>query len=244
VNPLSSRELLDVWEAGLQQSATQRALALLAAACPEMSAETLTALSIGQRDSLLLSLREWAFGSRFSALVKCPDCGERLELDFEAADVREPARDANPETQSLRVDGYEVQFRLPSSADLAMSSGEEGLSEIRSRLIERCVTTARYQGEPAAIESLPPPVLSRLAEEMALADPQADTWMQMRCPACSRQTQAVFDIAAYFWNEIDVWARRLLHDVHCLARAYGWSEASILSLSPRRRQHYLEIVLA
>jgi len=38
------------------------------------------------------------------------------------------------------------------------------------------------------------------------------------------------------------WAQRILADVNVLARAYGWSEREILSLSPTRRRHYLELV--
>ena len=39
-------------------------------------------------------------------------------------------------------------------------------------------------------------------------------------------------------------AKRLLMDVHLLARAYGWSEAEVLALSPARRRFYLEMVEA
>ncbi|HEX2516118.1 MAG TPA: phage baseplate protein, partial [Chloroflexota bacterium] len=37
-------------------------------------------------------------------------------------------------------------------------------------------------------------------------------------------------------------ARRLLREVHTLARAYGWREAEILALPGRRRQTYLDLV--
>jgi len=33
-----------------------------------------------------------------------------------------------------------------------------------------------------------------------------------------------------------------LSDVHTLARAYGWRERDILTLSPTRRQFYLNMV--
>ena len=52
------------------------------------------------------------------------------------------------------------------------------------------------------------------------------------------------DIAGFFWAELDAWARRLLREIHTLARFYGWSEAEILALSPLRRRCYLEMVQA
>jgi len=52
----------------------------------------------------------------------------------------------------------------------------------------------------------------------------------------------MFDIVSFFWSEICVQAKRLLREVHILARAYGWREADILSMSAARRQLYLEMV--
>ena len=43
---------------------------------------------------------------------------------------------------------------------------------------------------------------------------------------------------------MDVRARRLLDEVHALARSYSWSERQILELSEVRRRAYLERVLA
>jgi hypothetical protein len=53
----------------------------------------------------------------------------------------------------------------------------------------------------------------------------------------------VFDIISFFWTELDSLARRLLQDVHVLAKAYSWREADILSMSATRRQFYLEMVM-
>jgi hypothetical protein len=50
------------------------------------------------------------------------------------------------------------------------------------------------------------------------------------------------DIITFFWMEIKTRARRLLTEVHLLARTYGWSENDILTMSPRRRTMYLQMV--
>ena len=47
MNALSAAELVHAWERGLSHSAVDRALLLLAAACPELSSDVLAHLSIG-----------------------------------------------------------------------------------------------------------------------------------------------------------------------------------------------------
>ena len=75
-----------------------------------------------------------------------------------------------------------------------------------------------------------------------LASPGAMPGQILNCPTCGNQWQLFFDIAAFLWLKIEMQARRLLREVHTLARAYGWREADILALSPWRRQAYLEMI--
>jgi hypothetical protein len=98
MRPLTAQELLDVWERGLALPPVQRALALLAAACPETPPEALARESVGRRDGRLLWLREWTFGPRLVSLAACPACGERLETAFDVADIRveETGRSRSP----------------------------------------------------------------------------------------------------------------------------------------------------
>jgi hypothetical protein len=76
---------------------------------------------------------------------------------------------------------------------------------------------------------------------MEEADPLADIQIRLSCPCCEHRWRASFDIVSFIWTEIEVWVRRVVSDVHTLATAYGWSEREILSLSPLRRQMYLEM---
>ena len=48
------------------------------AACPETDAEALAALSIGERDALLLRLRHWTFGALLTGAADCFQCGEPI----------------------------------------------------------------------------------------------------------------------------------------------------------------------
>ncbi len=100
---LSTSELISVWEQGLSKSLVQRALILLSAAYPDASLESLAQLTIGQRDGVLLSLRERIFGSQLESISRCPACGERLELLFQVSDIQIPvlARTPHPNQSKL-----------------------------------------------------------------------------------------------------------------------------------------------
>ncbi len=244
MRPLSASELLEIWERGWAQPPIQRAITLLALARPETPAESLIKLSIGQRNAVLLTLREQLFGPQLASLAKCDSCGEQLELTFAAADILRAGQPELAERLAIIHDEYEVQFRLPNSEDLAaVVRGEDGTA-MRQRLFERCVLAAHHNSEAIAAGQLPAEVVETVAERMAQADPQADVRFTLSCPQCGHQTQARFDIASFFWNEIHAWACRLLRQVHALASAYGWRESEILAMSPWRRQLYLEMIRA
>lgn len=258
MRPLSAAELLDIWEQGQHGSPLQQGLLLLTAACPESTAEQLAHLPLGRRDALLIQLRAWTFGPQLASVVNCPHCAERLEFTLEndallvapAVAVEEP-----PTTLALQIEGYAVTFRLPTSVDLAAITPLAAADTAQQTLLARCLlevravdkaehaaATAVIPVPPIPLAQVPLTVLSAVLEQMAAADPQADMQFALTCPACTAQWSAFLDIAAFFWRELDDWARRTLREVHILARAYGWREAEILALSAWRRRAYLELV--
>ncbi len=255
---LSTTELLDAWAQGYAQPPPRRALVLLSSACPELEPDALARLTIGQRDSLLLTLREWTFGPRVTGVVGCPRCAEEVELAFDVADVRagEAAPlDSSPSTHTVAVDGYEVVFRAPDSTDLLALAANGAAT--REALLARCLVSVTAVDPPVAPPDLAPqaelraaPPLSEAAQAaiaeavdtaLEAVDPQAEIELSLVCPACGHQWQALFDIEAFFWNELTTWAHHLLRQVHVLAAAYGWREADILALPAWRRQYYLEM---
>lgn len=246
MRPPSAQELLDAWERGLAEPPVQRALTLLAAACPGTPLEELAGESVGRRDGRLLTLREWTFGPRLVSIAACPACGERLETAFEVGDIRlEPSGlpEQPPEPLALAAEGYELTFRLPDSLDMAALAAGESLDGARLRLLGRCLLAARDpRGDEASPDRLPAAVLHAVVDRMAAADPQADVELALSCPSCGHAWAAAFDIASFFWTEVDAWARVLLHEIHALASAYHWREADILALSPRRRRSYLDLI--
>lgn len=232
--------LLAAWERGASQPPVQRALTLLATGWPDTSADDWAHATIGQRDGWLLTLREELFGSRLEAVAECPHCGEQLELTFSTQDIRAVAP---PFQESLRVtaSGYEVTYRLPTSADL-LEIAQSAVASGHEMLLQRCVRAAQCGDADVDPAMLPTEVTAAVVEEMARADPQADVRIALTCPACQHGWSMTFDILAYLWSEIEDWTRRLLQEVHALASVYGWSERDILALSARRRRLYLELM--
>ena len=224
---LSATEQLKVWESGRSQVPLQRALTMLAAACPEASPDSLASLTIGQRDVRLLELREVMFGSEVTGVTDCPECRENIELNFKCSDIH-PATDPEPPNElTVQSNGREVRFRLPTSADLLVAHSAE-------ELLERCLLS----GGDSRTEDLVPAV----SEKMLSTDPMAEIQLALNCSSCEHKWEAPFDIVTFLWREISAAARRLLREVHTLASAYGWTEPEILALSPARRRVYLEMV--
>ena len=134
-----------------------------------------------------------------------------------------------------------MTFRLPNSLDVKAAQADD-VDATRQRLLRRCVLSASLGGVQRPVDNLPGEVVAAIVERMEQADPQANVRLAHSCPACGHGWQAIFDIARFFWSEIEAWAHRILREVHILAAAYGWHEADILAMSPGRRQVYLGMV--
>ncbi|HET7228753.1 MAG TPA: hypothetical protein VFJ16_01990 [Longimicrobium sp.] len=239
---LSAGEVLDAWEAGRDQHPLDRALTLLAAASPGTPRATLAALSVAERDARLLELRAAMLGPQLPAFTPCPACGERLEMTLDSGELGVRDAPPGPGPWDASVGGMEFRFRLPDSRDLAAVAECASAEEGRRLLAERCVLAARRGGREVAAAELTDDEVSALSEAMGEVAPNAEVVLALSCPACGEAWSALLDVEAFFWAELSVRARRVLREVDALARAYGWSEREILSLPPRRRRSYLELV--
>ena len=237
---LSAAELLDFWEHGYAQSSPERALTLLKAACPELSADSVARLTVGERDLRLLTLREWTFGSQLLCIATCVECGEQMELSFRASDLFGHEATEGVGNFLLTVGEYEVSFRLPNSLDLVELSRVGDVDAGRRLLLERCISRADCRGEE--IVELPSFVIDAVVARMGELDKSGDVQLSLSCPQCSRASQPIFDIESFFWREIGAWANRILREVHALASAYGWRESDILGMSTWRRQVSVHLI--
>jgi len=242
MRPLRPTDILEISELGLSKSLPARAVLLLARVCPEESWETLAKLSIGERDSRLLSLRQWTFGNRLQGLTNCPACQLPLSLEVDIEDIQFRERAATPNQHTFSLEGYDVSFRLPNTEDLiAVIDSKEEVGE-SSWFLERCLVEARCGTRPIHARELPPALQDEIMHRMEVADPQGYLQWAVNCPSCGHSWRALFDIVSFLWNEITALARQLLFEVHALASAHGWSEEEILRMSSWRREMYLGMV--
>lgn len=148
------------------------------------------------------------------------------------------ARQGEGLAETVLVNGR--AFRLPTTRDLARVAEEADARLATIRLVESCLLESclAQHGEP---HSWSDDELEQIGLAMATADPLAETLLALRCPVCESESEETLDIVTFLWREIEARARRLLLDIHTLALAYGWAEADILSLNPRRRASYVEM---
>jgi hypothetical protein len=229
--------LLEAWDRASPLERPWRELTLLAGAGEAV--ETLAHLPVGERDRRLLALRRTLLGERLACETSCPACGERLELVLAASALAGAPVGAVEST--VEHAGCRVRFRLPTSADLAASSCGPDAAQA---LLGRCVLDATRGDERLAADALPAALRDAVAARMAELDPRANVRLALECATCSHRWEADLDVAGFVLAEIDAHATRLLAEVHGLASAYGWREADILALGPRRRRHYLELAWA
>jgi hypothetical protein len=243
MQPFSTQNLLAAWELGwAQPHVIQRSLTLLSAAHPDVPPAAFADLTIGERDTLLLDLREQIFGSRMNALAVCPGCGQRLEFQFDTSDVRVGQEVSAKGEISACVGDYRITFRLPNSHDVTALAEVADVETGRHRLLERVVLRALHRDLEIPAAQVPEHAIAVVEEEMAKADPQSEVQLSLSCESCGKRWQSPFDIVHFLWSELDACAVRLLREVHSLARAYGWQEADILSMTAWRRHCYLEML--
>jgi hypothetical protein len=151
---------------------------------------------------------------------------------------------------SAEIGDLTVQYRLANSTDLEAAAACKDVDAARRLLLDRCVleiqNNGSEQGQPIAQheKTFTPAFVTTLASQMAEQDPQAEVLLNLQCAECKHEWQSLFDIATFFWAELEIHAKRLLNEIYILARAYHWREQEILALTPLRRRWYLEMVTA
>jgi hypothetical protein len=228
----SETDLLKLWEDGQVRHPIDRALLLCAWARPDIAADRLAGLPLGVVNASLLKMRAALFGRRVELQVECEHCGELLEIPLDIGELAAGGSEQESGAE-IEVDGF--RFRLPASRDLAAIAYDLDAEAATLRLLDACCV-ARPDGDAATAD-----VLARADERLEAADPLADPRLDVACPACGGHMDAALDPGALLWDDVQAYARGLLGQVHALARAYGWTEHEVLSLSPRRRAAYLEM---
>jgi hypothetical protein len=217
---------------------------------PQENESWLSELSLGDREALLLEIRRLTFGDRIPCTLKCPSCLQMMDFELPARQlllsIPESTPEFHEETFVVSVTRWLVRFRLPRASDLEAALVTNGASkpeEAASAVLRGCVDWVMRESEGLAPASEWPAGLEeQISARMAELDPQAEIALHLECPACQHGFSSTFDIADYFFRELESRQMQLLYDVHHLALAYHWSESDILRMTPRKRKLYLELL--
>jgi hypothetical protein len=232
-------ELLELWDRVGAVAPSRRADALAAACSPKRTPTELANMALGQRDRLLLSLLAANFTPSVEGVVDCTGCAAPVEVEICCADLLDTEPPGAP--QPFGYHGWWIRWRLPTAADLIAAHRLGAPADAPTFLLHRCVLDVCGPTELETLDDLPDVVRVRLVETIAAHDPLTDVELDVLCPTCGRHQHVGLDVATLVWHEINWRAGELIRDVDALAHAYGWTEADVLALSPRRRRAYLEL---
>ncbi len=213
-------------------------------------------LSIGDRETLLLWLRRSMLGRTIQCVLQCPACIEKMDLKLNVDDLL-VTRDREPQLHYedvVEVEGKRllVSFHIPTGADLEEAvriacSVPERAAALTQRCIEEVISNTDDPATPPVPtrpEDWPQSLYSEISARIEKLDPQAELKLDLACPACGHHFEDFIDAGGFLLQELIARQRLRYQEVHQLAKAYHWSEADILRMSPRKRQLYLELLAA
>lgn len=216
-----------------------------------IDSDDVRALTVGDRDALLLHLRRVTYGERIQSVLTCPqtECREKMDLELTIGDILVPPNEHAKKLYEVVIrengNAYNVQFRLPTGADqeAAAKFARHDPDAASKLLLQRCIQGITKDGTTMKIENgLSVPVAEAVSKRMAELDPQAEILLNLTCPACKQNFLANFDIGDYFFKEFMSHSHELYDEVHVLALHYHWSERDILSMPRSKRQRYLKLL--
>jgi hypothetical protein len=231
--PLSSHGILLAWERAAGLHPIDRGVTLLAAARPDLSLSEIADLPLGVRDAMLAELRLASIERPPVATAKCPKCNVLVEFSLPAREVAAQLDHQVEPAFEVEVEGHTFEVRLPTSRDLAAAAAARSSEEARRLLSDSCIRGAA---------PVTPEIEAQIAREIERRDPMAVITMSVACAECGAAFEAVYDPGEAFFTELAARAKRLLFEVHALARVYGWTEPEVLALGQARREAYLAMV--
>lgn len=240
---LDPDRLVALWERAEAEPPLARAVSILDAMDPEPGRAAIAAWPLAYRDRCLVLAHAVQFGPRIETQGRCGDCGSGIELAFLTDDLlAEAPLEAEAAPSPLAYGGRRLLVRPPTSRDFqAVADDPRPGQALVAQLVE-----ADDGGTPAATVLRGPEgaaLIAAVEAHLRETQPLSEVVVNALCPDCGTSTPHLFDILDHLWRRIAAETKRLLWDVHLLARAYGWSGSEILSLSPARRRQHIAMVL-
>lgn len=160
------------------------------------------AMHLGDRDYLLLRLRQQSLGDAVHQVMRCPACSARVDVDFNISEL--PVRRLSDAQAQWRVTFNDITLtlRLPTGADLqaiedlALTNPAAANTRLFARL------TQAVNNGPAPTEdevrAWPLPLRAALSQWISEHAPGPDLFLDLTCPECAGDMSYTFDLAAFF----------------------------------------------
>jgi len=209
---------------------------LVAAPGDAVAPGTVATLTVADRDRLLAAVHVHTYGPRISTSVSCAGCKAMFDVDFSLAELQkhqdiESQRgdiERRPDGSFRLADGR--RFRLPTGEDECAVLGMAP-EEAKAELLRRCLLDGDPTQDTADVDRAMDDTGPVLALELAAS-----------CPECGQEQAVFFDVQRYLLTALSQERHLLVHEVHMLARAYGWSLTEIMSLPRSTRRGLVELV--
>lgn len=213
-------------------------------------------LLVGDREFLILKLRELTFGKKLNAVLRCDDanCAESMDVILNLDDFAPVAKPINGRVFKFEVAGQEepndfaIEFRLPTGADEEAAAGwlrgdaAAAVNRLLSRTILRVNDNVSINEQTVA--GLPMRALKEIEDRMEELAPFISIDLESACIECGRPFLSHLDITSFFLTELKQGAHILEREVHSIAWHYHWPERDILALTRRKRRRYFQLIQA
>ncbi|AKC86780.1 hypothetical protein WQ53_08430 [Pseudoxanthomonas suwonensis] len=159
-------------------------------------------LQLGDRDYLLLRLRQMDLGDAVHQVMRCPACLERVDVDLSISELPVRRLDRPQAVYQADIAGTAMQLRLPTGADqaaietLAMANP----AAANTRLFARIVLDVDGQGAPdeETVRAWPLAMRSQLVAWLEDHAPGPELFLELVCPHCRADMSYAFDLDAFF----------------------------------------------
>lgn len=163
-------------------------------------------LQLGDRDYLLLRLRQLDLGDAVHQVMRCPGCQQKVDVDLLISELPVRRLHQTQAAWTVRLDAapssVECTVRLPRADDrtaietLALANP----AAANTRLFARLVQDVDGRGAPTEDEVRNWPVARRaqLSAWLEAHAPGPDLFLDLSCPHCHADMSYVFDLHGFF----------------------------------------------
>lgn len=198
-------------------------------------------LAVTDLDRIAVRLFRRYYGDRIETRLTCQQCGHECEASLALPGLALPTAVpahvdvAGPDSEGTFTCSQSGRsFRLPTLRDQLATQMLDPLTA-RRVMVERCTGS----------QDLSEPDVAALEDAMESVGPLVSGRITAACPHCRFEMNEIpFAMQQTFVDALAAERRFLLHEVHTVARAYGWSRAEILGLARDDRARHVRMVLA